>query len=74
MVWTSGQVPAGPIECQVQVRAHGSVVDAVVEPGAERIQVRLRTALRGVAPGQTVVLYRPDAEGDEVLGSAVITR
>ncbi|WP_131822926.1 aminomethyltransferase beta-barrel domain-containing protein, partial [Mycobacteroides chelonae] len=34
----------------------------------------LRTALRGVAPGQTVVLYRPDAEGDEVLGSAVITR
>ncbi|GAB5906739.1 tRNA 2-thiouridine(34) synthase MnmA [Mycobacteroides chelonae] len=74
VVWTSGQVPAGPIECQVQVRAHGSVVDAVVEPGAERIHVRLRTALRGVAPGQTVVLYRPDAEGDEVLGSAIITR
>ncbi len=74
VVWTSGQVPAGPIECQVQVRAHGSVVDAVVDPAAERIQVRLRTALRGVAPGQTVVLYRPDVEGDEVLGSAIITR
>ncbi|CPT66568.1 Probable tRNA (5-methylaminomethyl-2-thiouridylate)-methyltransferase [Mycobacteroides abscessus] len=74
VVWTSGRVPVQPIECQVQVRAHGSVVDAIVEPGAERIHVRLRTALRGVAPGQTVVLYRPDAEGDEVLGSAVITR
>jgi len=74
VVWTSGQVPAEPVECQVQVRAHGSVVDAVVDPAADRIQVRLRTALRGVAPGQTVVLYRPDAEGDEVLGSAIITR
>jgi tRNA-specific 2-thiouridylase len=28
--------------------------------------------LRGVAPGQTLVLYRPDAAGDEVLGSATI--
>ncbi|MBB4853495.1 tRNA-specific 2-thiouridylase [Mycobacteroides chelonae] len=74
VVWTSGRVPVEPIECQVQVRAHGSVVDAVIEPVADRIQVRLRTALRGVAPGQTVVLYRPDAEGDEVLGSAIITR
>lgn len=74
VVWTSGRVPAEPVECQVQVRAHGSVVDAIVDPGADRIQVRLRTALRGVAPGQTVVLYRPDSEGDEVLGSAIIMR
>jgi tRNA-uridine 2-sulfurtransferase len=34
--------------------------------------VRLRTALRGVAPGQTLVLYRPDPDGDEVIGSATI--
>ncbi|MGH3722857.1 MAG: tRNA 2-thiouridine(34) synthase MnmA [Mycobacterium sp.] len=74
VVWTSGQTPVGPIECQVQVRAHGSVVDAVVDPSGPCLQVRLRTPVRGVAPGQTVVLYRPDAEGDEVLGSAIITR
>ena len=30
--------------------------------------------LRGVAPGQTMVLYRPDADGDEVIGSATIAR
>jgi tRNA-specific 2-thiouridylase len=25
-----------------------------------------------VAPGQTLVLYRPDPDGDEVIGSATI--
>ena len=34
--------------------------------------VGLRVPLRGVAPGQTMVLYRADADGDEVLGSATI--
>jgi tRNA-uridine 2-sulfurtransferase len=27
-----------------------------------------------VAPGQTMVFYRPDADGDEVIGSATIAR
>ena len=36
--------------------------------------VALRTPLRGVAPGQTMVLYRTDADGDLVIGSATITR
>jgi tRNA-specific 2-thiouridylase len=35
--------------------------------------VSLRTPLRGVAPGQTLVLYRSDPDGDEVLGSATIS-
>ena len=36
--------------------------------------VHLREPLRGVAPGQVVVLYRPDPEGgDVVLGSAKIS-
>ena len=30
------------------------------------------TPLRGVAAGQTMVLYRPDPEGDEVIASATI--
>jgi tRNA-specific 2-thiouridylase len=36
--------------------------------------VELDEPLRGVAPGQAVALYRPDAGGDVVLGSATITR
>jgi tRNA-specific 2-thiouridylase len=37
-----------------------------------RLDVELRTPLRGVAPGQTMVIYRPDPAGDEVLASATI--
>ncbi len=72
-VFTSGTVPAGPIECMVQVRAHGETVDAVAELQGDRLDVQLRAALRGVARGQTLVLYRPDPDGDEVIGSATIT-
>ena len=45
-------------------------------PGArprwDRLTVALRTPLRGVAPGQTMVLYAPDPDGDEVIGSATL--
>ncbi|MGZ6777398.1 MAG: tRNA 2-thiouridine(34) synthase MnmA [Mycobacterium sp.] len=71
-VFTSGMAPRGPLECAVQVRAHGGIADAVAELRAGTLAVDLRTPLRGVAPGQTMVLYRPDADGDEVLGSATI--
>ena len=73
-VFTSGTAPIGPVECAVQVRAHGGVADGVVDVVDGRLEMRLRTPLRGVAPGQTMVLYRPDADGDEVIGSATITR
>ncbi|SBS78835.1 tRNA-specific 2-thiouridylase MnmA [uncultured Mycobacterium sp.] len=71
-VFTSGIAPAGPVECEVQVRAHGGVVPAVAEIVGDELRVALRTPLRGVAPGQTLVLYRPDPAGDEVIGSATI--
>ncbi|MCH9640211.1 MAG: tRNA 2-thiouridine(34) synthase MnmA [Actinomycetia bacterium] len=71
-VFTSGVAPAGPLECVVQVRAHGGVADAVVELRGETVVADLRSPLRGVAPGQTMVFYRADPEGDEVLGSATI--
>ncbi len=71
-VFTAGQPIAGPIECEVQVRAHGGVVPAVAELRDGVLQVQLREPLRGVAPGQTLVLYRPDPQGDEVIGSATI--
>ena len=54
------------------MRAHGETASAVVELIGDELDVRLRTPLRGVAPGQTLVLYRPDPDGDEVLGSATI--
>jgi tRNA-uridine 2-sulfurtransferase len=71
-VFTAGTAPQGPIECVVQVRAHGETEGAVAELIGDELLVRLRAPLRGVACGQTVVLYRPDSAGDEVLGSATI--
>jgi tRNA-uridine 2-sulfurtransferase len=71
-VFTAGAAPSGPIECAVQVRAHGETAGAIVELIGDELDVRLRTPLRGVARGQTLVLYRADPDGDEVLGSATI--
>lgn len=71
-VFTAGTPLVGPVSGQVQVRAHGGLADAVAELVDGRLQVRLLTPLRGVARGQTLVLYRPDSAGDEVLASAII--
>lgn len=73
-VFTGGAPLQGPVECQIQVRAHGGITDAVAELRDGRLAVSLRAPLRGVAPGQTMVLYRPDADGDEVIASATIAR
>ncbi len=72
-VFTAGDAPVGPVECEIQVRAHGEAVDGVADLVGDRLHARLRKPLRGVAPGQTMVLYRPDADGDEVIGGATIT-
>lgn len=71
-IFTSGVTPSGPMECAVQVRAHGQTADAIAELVDDELVVRLRAPMRGVARGQTLVLYRPDPDGDEVLGSATI--
>ncbi|MEV4129212.1 tRNA 2-thiouridine(34) synthase MnmA [Nocardia sp. NPDC049707] len=72
-IWTSGATPKGPIECVAQVRAHGGTAPAVAEAVGEGLIVRLREPLTGVARGQAVVLYRPDALGDQVIGSGTIS-
>jgi len=72
-IWTSATALADPVQCVVQVRAHGGLAPATVHPGLDRLLVRLHQPLRGVAPGQSAVFYRPDAAGDVVLGSATIT-
>jgi tRNA-specific 2-thiouridylase len=71
-VWPSGRPVTEAVECVAQVRAHGSTAEAVASVEDGVLRVRLTDGLRGVAPGQAVVLYRPDAGGDVVLGSATI--
>jgi tRNA-specific 2-thiouridylase len=72
-VWSAGVAPDRPVACTVQVRAHGGLAPATVYPTGEDLRVELGAPLRGVAPGQAVAMYRPDADGDVVLGSATIT-
>ena len=72
-VWPSGRRLDGAVECVAQVRAHGGTGAAVADAVDDGVRVRLTEPLRGVAPGQTVVLYRADDAGDVVLGSATIT-
>jgi len=69
-VW---HAPDASIECQVQLRAHGEPVAAGVTVAGGELVARLRVPARGIAPGQAVVAYRPDPDGDVVLGSATIT-
>ena len=64
----------GELECEVQVRAHGSVVPchARIDKDNDRMELSLHTPLQGVARGQAAVLYLPDPDGDIVLGSGTI--
>jgi tRNA-uridine 2-sulfurtransferase len=61
-----------PVECVVQMRAHGEVRPAVVSVTPDSLTAALRRPARGIAAGQAVVAYRPDPDGDIVLGSATI--
>ena len=72
-VWSAGSAPAAPVGCTVQARAHGGLAPATVRVEGSDLRVELGEPLRGVAPGQAVALYRPDPDGDVVLGSATIT-
>ena len=63
---------AGWFDCEVQVRAHGVPVPARAraddDDGAPGIEVRLPEPLRGLAPGQSAVVY----DGTRVLGQATV--
>ncbi|MDR1152567.1 MAG: tRNA 2-thiouridine(34) synthase MnmA [Bifidobacteriaceae bacterium] len=70
-----GAVPSGSFACDVQVRAHGRPLAASVTPGDDpaRLAVHLAHPMRAVAPGQSVVVYRPDqTRGDLVVAHARI--
>jgi tRNA-specific 2-thiouridylase len=67
--WVVGAPPAdGPFEAEVRLRYRGEDVPAAVEAAGDRLRVEFRSPQRGVAPGQSVVVYR----GEEVLGGGRI--
>ena len=67
-VWC-GPEPAWPFSGSAQLRAHGEVHECAAEVIGEELVVTFADRPRGVAPGQTVVLY----DGDTVVGSATIS-
>ncbi|MGH3168863.1 MAG: tRNA 2-thiouridine(34) synthase MnmA [Trebonia sp.] len=67
-VWTGCEPPAAPVECDVQLRAHGEVYPCVAWLEEDRLRIQLRQPARAVASGQAAVLY----DGDTVLGSGTI--
>jgi tRNA-specific 2-thiouridylase len=72
-IWPSGIAIDGPVDCVAQIRAHGGTTPATAAIIDGDLVVHPSHDLRGVAPGQAVVLYRPDSAGDVVLGSAMIS-
>ena len=68
-VWTGCPPPAEPVDCLVQLRAHGEVHPCTARLDGDAVRLRLHHPARGVAKGQAAVLY----SGDTVLGSATIS-
>jgi tRNA-specific 2-thiouridylase len=67
--WVAGEPHSeGPFEAEVRIRYRGDDVAAVVEPLGDAVRIEFRTPQRGVAPGQSAVVYR----GDELLGGGRI--
>jgi tRNA-uridine 2-sulfurtransferase len=69
-VWSGCRPPADPVDCLVQLRAHGRAHPARAWLDGDTVRMSLNEPARGVARGQAAVLY----DGDTVLGSATITR
>jgi tRNA-uridine 2-sulfurtransferase len=68
-VWSGCTPPCGPVDCLVQLRAHGEPQPATCETDGATLRIRLHDPARGVARGQAAVLYA----GEVVLGSATIS-
>ncbi|MFR9674498.1 tRNA 2-thiouridine(34) synthase MnmA [Streptomyces sp. TR06-5] len=63
-----GTAPRGSGRYTAQLRAHGGETPVTAEITGGELRVRFDEPVRGVAPGQTVVLY----DGTRVVGSATI--
>ncbi len=69
-VWTGCPPPDAPLDCLVQIRAHGETHPCTAAVDGDLLRIRLHQPARGVAKGQAAVLYASDA----VLASATISR
>lgn len=67
-VWCGDGIGSEPVEVLAQVRAHGIPTPARARLVDGRMIVDLIEPIRGLAPGQAVVLY----QGTRVLGSATV--
>jgi tRNA-uridine 2-sulfurtransferase len=63
-----GTPPTAPAAYTAQLRAHGEDVPVTAAPTPDGLTVTFAAPVRGVAPGQAVVLY----DGTRVVGSATI--
>lgn len=68
--WLADPLDDRAREVSAQVRAHGEPVPATARVDADRLLVTLAEPIRGLAAGQSVVLY----DGTRVLGSATVER
>ncbi|HLS26011.1 MAG TPA: tRNA 2-thiouridine(34) synthase MnmA [Beutenbergiaceae bacterium] len=70
VVWFAEESPVGEaFDAEVQLRAHGQLVGASVVRTEGEVRVRLAEPMRGIAPGQSLVVY----DGTRVLGQATIS-
>lgn len=68
-VWLAPDVPADtPVPCEAQVRAHGATTPGTVVRDGDTMTVELDEPMRGVAAGQSLVVYA----GTRVLGQATL--
>ncbi|MGY4924312.1 tRNA 2-thiouridine(34) synthase MnmA [Streptomyces sp. 900105755] len=63
-----GTAPTGPGVYTAQLRAHGGETEVRAEPADGELHVTFTEPVRGVAPGQAIVLY----DDTRVVGSATI--
>jgi tRNA-specific 2-thiouridylase len=63
-----GAAPSGPGTYTAQLRAHGGETEVTAELVDGLLEVAFTAPVRGVAPGQAIVLY----DGTRVVGSATI--
>lgn len=76
VVWLAPDIPATePTACHAQVRAHGDAIPATVHrivdgEGRDRMVVELDEPMRGVAAGQSLVVY----DGTRVIAQATVAK
>lgn len=68
--WAGPPLGADPTPVHAQMRAHGEAIPATASFDGVRLHVQLLHPIRGLATGQSVVLY----DGTQVVGSATIDR